>query len=68
MGQQRRDTGPQRAAKKRRAERTRCPACGRKGALSHDFDGWFHTTWCRYCEYAELHERADAAELLGRDE
>ncbi|MGW2594811.1 hypothetical protein ACWCXC_31725 [Streptomyces sp. NPDC001515] len=40
MGQTRRDSGPQRAAKRRRAERTRCPKCGRGAALTIGYDSW----------------------------
>jgi hypothetical protein len=40
MGQNRRDSGPQRAAKTRWAENSRCPKCGRGGALRRGRDVW----------------------------
>lgn len=40
MGQTRTDTGPQRAAKQRTAERNRCPKCHRGSALVRDYDKW----------------------------
>ncbi|MFD6335333.1 hypothetical protein ACFWGI_37930 [Streptomyces niveus] len=40
MGQNRSDTSIQLAAKRRRAERTRCPECRRGSALRTDSDSW----------------------------
>lgn len=40
MGQTRRDSGPQRAAKRSRAERRRCPSCNRGNALRTGTDNW----------------------------
>jgi hypothetical protein len=40
MGQTRKDTGPQLAAKRRAAERDRCPKCGRGKALVREYDSW----------------------------
>jgi hypothetical protein len=43
MGQNRSDTGPQRAAKRRRAEERRCPTCGRGNALRIGNEAWDDT-------------------------
>lgn len=40
MGQNRADTSVQLAAKRRHAERTRCPECGRGSALRIAGDSW----------------------------
>lgn len=40
MGQTRSDTSIQLAAKRRRAERTRCPECRRGSALRTESDSW----------------------------
>lgn len=40
MGQNRSDSGPQKSAKRRAAERSRCPKCGRGSALHRSVDSW----------------------------
>ncbi|SEE71722.1 hypothetical protein SAMN05216532_8490 [Streptomyces sp. 2231.1] len=70
MGQTRRDSGPQRAAKRSRAERRRCPSCGRGNALRTGTDNWpdldahvyVTVTECRWrdqdlCNYRTTDER-----------
>jgi len=70
MGQTRRDSGPQRAAKRTRADRRRCPSCGRGSALRTGSDDWpdvdahvyVTVTECRWrdrglCDYRKTDER-----------
>jgi len=63
MGQNRSDTSVQRASKRLRAERDRCPACNRKSALTRDQQSWDEIdngnvvrviagrVACRWCDY-----------------
>lgn len=69
MGQTRRDSGSQRAAKRSRAERRRCPSCGRGNALRTGADNrpdldahvYVTLTGCRWregvCDYRRTDER-----------
>jgi hypothetical protein len=67
----RRDTSVQRSAKRRRAERDRCPECQRGSALRRDSDSWddpdgtrvvLNIVVCRWresgrCSYSSTSER-----------
>lgn len=58
-GKSRGDTPNQIAAKRRLAERRRCPACGRKSALVRFSDEFQFGRYCRWddCGYESIHLR-----------
>jgi ribosomal protein L37AE/L43A len=61
-GRSRADTAIQKAAKSRRMEATKCPKCGRKGAIQRERDDFYFYEACRYnerglCDYVKVTER-----------
>lgn len=57
MGQTRTDSNQQVAAKRRGAEKRRCPYCGRGNALSRIDDEFIRAKVCRYCGYERGYDR-----------
>lgn len=61
-GRSRKDTAIQSASKSRRMEASKCPTCGRKGAIVRDRDDFYFYEACRWkdrglCDYAKVTER-----------
>jgi Zn ribbon nucleic-acid-binding protein len=59
MGQTRRDSNQQIAAKVRGAARRRCPKCERGNALSTIEDEFIRARYCRYCDFAHGYDRVN---------